>query len=271
MKSTLPKLVAFDLDGTLAESKQLLGKDMGDLLGKLLEKLPIAVMSGGSYPQFQKQFLASIPSDARLERLYLFPTNASELYQYVEGAWHASYDLELSPEEKEAIRNALTHALASTEVERDITTTWGEQIEDRGSEISFSALGQQAPISEKEKWDPERRKRTSLQEALQPLLPDFTIRIGGMTTIDIVRKGITKAYGIQKLAQITAIPIREMLYVGDALYPGGNDEVVKETEIPTFQVSSVAETALKIKSILEALSTHESVTTQKRPHLKEAL
>ncbi len=46
-----------------------------------------------------------------------------------------------------------------------IAETWGEQIEDRGSQITFSALGQQAPIEEKKKWDPDFTKREKIKSA----------------------------------------------------------------------------------------------------------
>jgi hypothetical protein len=41
-----------------------------------------------------------------------------------------------------------------------------------------------------------------------------------------------------------------MLYIGDALFPGGNDEVVKETGIETRQTSGPEETARIIRELL---------------------
>ena len=55
---------------------------------------------------------------------------------------------------------------------------WGEQIEDRGSQITFSALGQQAPLEEKEKWDPDFAKRKKIKAILDTLIPEFSVRIG---------------------------------------------------------------------------------------------
>ena len=82
-------------------------------------------------------------------------------------------------------------------------------------------------------------------------LPDFSVTEGGLTTIQITRKGITKAYGIRRLVELTKIPIAQMLYVGDALEEGGNDAVVKDTGVPTHQVFGPEETAGLITSLLK--------------------
>ena len=130
--------------------------------------------------------------------------------------------------------------------------TWGEQLEDRGAEIAFSALGQQAPLDAKEFWHREHEgARDDLRNALVKNLPDFSVTEGGLTTIQITRKGITKAYGIKRLSELTSIPIAQMLYVGDALEEGGNDAVVKDTGVPTHQVFGPEETAGLITSLLK--------------------
>ncbi len=72
----------------------------------------------------------------------------------------------------------------------------------------------------------------------------------GSTSIDVTRRGLTKAYGVRKLSEHLDIPISNMLYIGDALFPGGNDEVVKETSIETRATSSPEETARIIEEVL---------------------
>ena len=246
-----PKLVAFDLDGTLAESKQPVTPEMGVLLGKLLQKMPVAVMSGGAYYQFEKQLLPALPSDAPLPRLYLFPTSAGRCYVYKNGAWQTAYDHSFTEEEKNIILKALQEALVETGLNVPPSHLWGEQIEDRGSQISWSALGQQAPIEEKKKWDPDRKKRMPLRDAFLRRTSDFSVGVNATNTIDITRKGITKAYGIEELSKMSGIPISEMLYVGDALKEGGNDAVVIPTGVPTKEVAGPVETAQVIEDILK--------------------
>lgn len=244
------RAIIFDLDGTLTVSKSALTEEMGLLLAKLIEVVPVAVMSGGSYAQFQKQFLGGMPSNTDFTNLYLFPTCAAQCYTWKDGTWQSIYYLQLTPKEKEEILTALNESLQETGFDKPPAKLWGEQIEDRETQISWSALGQQAPYEEKKIWDPDRKKREPLQAALQKKLPNFSIKANATTTIDITRIGINKAYGVKKLSEILSVPISDMLYVGDALFPGGNDEVVKESGVPTKQVSGPDETAEIISNFL---------------------
>lgn len=244
------KAIIFDLDGTLAESKSPLAGEMGNLLARLLSEMPVAIMSGGSYAQFQKQLLSGMPADANCANLYLFPTNAAQCYSWRGGAWQSLYNNPFTPEERSRVLAALDESLRETGLDRPPAQLWGEQIEDRGAQITWSALGQRAPAEAKKGWDSSRAKRAPLQTALLTRLPDFSVRVNAGSSIDITRAGITKAYGVRKFSEMLPLPISDMLYVGDALFPGGNDEIVKETGIETRQVSNPAETAAVIEEIL---------------------
>ena len=245
-----PKLVAFDLDGTLAVTKQRMSADMGELLSQLLKKMSVAVMSGAGFPQFERQFFPAFPADADFTNLYLFPDNAAQCFVYREGSWKPQYDNAFTPAEREHVLKALDEALVETGMRDVPIRVWGERIEDRGAEIVFSGLGQEAPPEEKRKWDPTREKRKPLYDALTKKLPEFAIGLNAMTSIDITRKGITKAYGIRRLAELSGVAIAEMLYVGDALDEGGNDAVVKETGVQTHAVFGPEETAGLINTFL---------------------
>jgi phosphomannomutase len=247
-----PKLVAFDLDGTLAESKQPLSAEMVELLVKLLERVPVAVMSGASFAQFEKQFLPSLPETGRYSRLYLFPTNAAQCYVFKNNSWQKAYDRSFNIFEKGRILQALKEALEETGFADPPTPVWGERIEDRGAQISFSGLGQQAPLEAKKAWDPTGEKKRMIRDALARRLSDFSIVASGSTTVDITQKGINKAYGIRRLVEMTQISVAEMLYLGDALQEGGNDSVVKETGIHTLEVFGPDETAVVIEEILRS-------------------
>ncbi len=134
------------------------------------------------------------------------------------------------------------------------TKTWGETIEDRGSQITYSALGQQAPLDEKSKWDPDFAKRQKIKALLDVALPDFSVRLGGTTSIDVTLPGIDKAYGIRKLRDTLGITIGEMIYVGDALFPGGNDFPARSTGVVCIQVRDPNETKRVIEAITACLS-----------------
>jgi len=246
----MKKLAVFDLDGTLAESKSALDAEMATLLTALLGVVKVAIISGGDVTQFQTQVLAHLPQDDRFANLSLLPTNGTRFLQYSNG-WHKLYSEDLSEAQKQKIIGALNEAVASTGYRAE--KTWGEPIEDRESQITYSALGQQAPLDEKKKWDPDFAKRKKIKAVLDTLLPDFSVRLGGSTSIDVTLPGIDKAYGMRKLRDILGIATQDMIYVGDALFPGGNDYPVRETGAVCIQVRDPDETKRVIETIIACL------------------
>ncbi len=245
-----PRAVAFDLDSTLAVSKSPVTPHMGALLARLMATRPVAIMSGGKYAQFQKQVMTAFPENTNFENLYLFPNCAGYCYHYEDGEWKLLDDHSLTPEEQTTVRDALDISMKETGFDKPPEQVWGERIDFRGASFAFSSLGQEAPVEVKETWDPDKEKRRPLHTLLVARLPDFEIKMNAMTTIDITRKGVSKALGVRKFSELTGIPVEEMLYIGDALFPGGNDEVVKETGIQTRQTSGPEQTALYIEEIL---------------------
>jgi phosphomannomutase len=246
------KLIVFDLDGTLAGSKSPLDSEMSGLLHDLLLIVKVAVISGGDWPQFEKQLLYNLPHDERLANLSLLPTCGTKFYRYDSAAWKKIYSEDLTAEERDKILSSLTKAIISADFKTDKLR--GEQIEDRGSQITFSALGQKAPLEEKNKWDPDFSKRKKIKAILDTLIPEFSVRIGGSTSIDITKPGIDKAYGIRKLRDLLGISLKEMIYIGDALYVGGNDYPVKEAGVDCISVKDPNETKRVILTIIEHLA-----------------
>ena len=246
----MKKLIVFDLDGTLAESKSPLDPEMAKLLTALLTVVKVAVISGGNWPQFEKQVLANLPQDEHLKDLSLLPTCGTKFYEYA-GGWRKLYSEDFDDAQREKIVGSLKKALGEAGFE--IGKVWGETIEDRGSQITFSALGQQAPIEEKKQWDPDFAKRKKIKEFLDQLIPEFSVRLGGTTSIDITKPGIDKAYGIRKLRDTLGIAIDEMIFVGDALFPGGNDYPAKEAGALSIQVRDPHETKRVVETIIACL------------------
>lgn len=246
----MKKLIVFDLDGTIAESKLALDDEMSALLGDLLRIVRVAVISGGDWPQFEKQLISNLPRDAFLENLFLLPTCGTKFYEY-ESTWNKLYSDDFTDEEKKKIVSALKKAIGLSNDNGE--TVWGDQIEDRGSQITFSALGQQAPLGEKKQWDPDFAKRKQMKEFLDKSIPEFSVRLGGTTSVDITKQGIDKAYGIRKLRDILGVEIVEMIFVGDALFPGGNDYPAKEAGVVSIQVKGPQETKRVIQTIIACL------------------
>jgi len=250
-----PLLVAFDLDDTLAPSKSPIDPSMARLLVRLLDVVEVCIISGGQFQQFKQQVIDELPLDdpEALGRLHLMPTCGTQYYRYVgdnphESFWHQQYAENLTRDEKEAALTAIESEAKRLGLwEED---TWGDILEDRGSQVTFSALGQLAPIEAKKAWDPTGEKKNTLREAVQKLLPQLEVRSGGSTSIDVTRMGIDKAYGMNKLAELTEIPIDDMLFVGDRLDPDGNDYPVKTLGVPTHAVENWHDTAQFIEGFL---------------------
>jgi len=240
-------LIVFDLDGTLAESKSAIEPETATLIVALLDVVKVAIISGGDMPQFESQVLERLPHIDALKNLSLLPTCGTRFFQY-DGGWHKLYSEDLSQAQKQQIIGALQAAVAQSGFQA--TKTWGEPIEDRESQITYSALGQQAPLDEKKTWDPDFAKRQKIKAILDASLPEFSVRLGGSTSIDVTLPGIDKAYGIRKLRDILTIAIERMLYVGDALFPGGNDYPVRETGAACIQVDNPHETRRVIETII---------------------
>jgi HAD superfamily hydrolase (TIGR01484 family) len=244
----MKELIAFDLDGTLAESKQPLQDRAGQALADLLEVAQVAVISGGDWPQFDKQVASRLPERADRTKLWLMPTTGTKLYSYRDGEWRAVYAELFDDEHKRAIFSAFDAALRATGFVPE--QTWGERIEDRGSQITFSALGQQAPLDAKERWDPDFAKREVIQADLRRRLPGLSINIGGATSIDVTREGVDKAYGLKKLSDASGIALEAMLFIGDAIFPGGNDYPATELGLDTVRVRDPEETLSVIAAIV---------------------
>ena len=247
----MKKLIVFDLDGTLAVSKAALDAEMAGLLGRLLSVVKVAVISGGGWPQFEAQVLEKMANDPHLGNLSLLPTCGTKFYQY-DTDWKLLYAENFTAAEKHKIISSLQQV--TDHAGHRPKETWGEIIEDRDSQITFSALGQQAPIEAKEKWDPDFAKRQRMKAVLDQMIPEFSVRLGGTTSIDITKPGIDKAYGIRKLRDTLGIAIPEMIFIGDALFPGGNDYPAKEAGVLCIQVRDVEETKRVTEAILACLT-----------------
>jgi hypothetical protein len=250
------KLVVFDLDGTLAASKSSLDAEMASLLRDLLEVVNVAIISGGAWLQFERQVLSNLPKNAMLNKLSILPTCGTKFYQFKQ-EWKKLYSEDFTTDEKDKIVSSLKDAIAKAGYQ--VEKMWGDTIEDRGSQITYSALGQQAPLEQKEKWDADLAKRRKIKTTLDTLIPEFSVRIGGATSIDVTKPGIDKAYGIHKLRDILGISIKEMIYVGDALFAGGNDYPAKQAGVISIPVRGPDETKRVIEAVIACLGGDEQV------------
>jgi phosphomannomutase len=246
------KLVVFDIDGTLTPSKAVADREMISLLLRLLERRMVAVIGGGKYALFKEQLIDRMPRrDARLDRLFLFPTSSTAFYRFSRGGWRCVYEHVLSRADKKKIEDAFERVLEDVGYIHP-QKIYGVVLEDRRTQISFSPLGQKAPIPLKEAWKRKHNKlRARLARLLQGRLPGFKVRVGGLTTIDVTKKGIDKAYGIRQIEKQLHVFRKDMLFVGDAIFPGGNDYAIVRTGVDYVKVGGPEETKKIIKKIIE--------------------
>lgn len=257
----MKKLIAFDLDGTLAPSKSTLPERMASLMDKLLEKYEVCVISGGKYELFQTQVLTQITKDpALLKKLHLMPTSGTRYYTYDSPSndWEMKYAENFSSEQKQEIIKALEEGLEESGYKAE--KTYGPTIEDRDSQVTLSILGQEivAELGEeglhiKESFDPDGVKKMKIREIVAPKIPDFEVRAAGATSIDVTLPGVDKAYGMNKLMEATGHSKEDILYLGDKIIPGGNDYAVEQMGIDCISVRSWEDTAYAVEALVKVV------------------
>ncbi len=252
------KIVVFDLDGTLTESKANLDPEMALLLSRLLSHRIVMVIGGGNLPQFKKQFLRYLKcSTAELKNLFLAPTSGASLYRYRGNDLRQIYRYTLSAQEKKKIMSAFIRAVRESGYIKP-SKIYGPLFEDRQSQITFSAVGQKASPEKKKEWNAAfQALRVRIAAMLAKRLPDFEVRMGGLTSIDVTRKGIDKVYGISRMLKEAGCSRKDMVYVGDALYKGGNDYVVAAAGMKAIGVKDWEETKIFIRALLASVRSSE--------------
>jgi phosphomannomutase len=255
----MKKVIAFDLDGTLAPSKSPIEDKMSELLAQLVKKYQVCVISGGKYGQFEKQLIGNLHvNNEDLNHLHVMPTCGTQYYRFdnVKDKWQQMYAENIPEKDKKRIFGAIEKVIDDLGYREK--KLYGEIIEDRGSQITFSALGQDIVehlgpkgVELKEAWDPEGKKKLKLRDYIAEIVPDYEVRAGGATSIDITRPGIDKAYGMEKIKQEIDVSDEEILFIGDKLQEGGNDYPVKAMGIDCIEVKGWEETALVIETILK--------------------
>lgn len=246
------KVIAFDLDDTLAVTKSPISDRMSELLVQLLDAYDVCIISGGKFDQFKRQVVDRLEATPRqLSRLHLMPTCGTRYFRYDEIAadWQQQYAEDLTDDEKKLI-------ITTLETEAKAVGLWeanpyGAIIEDRGSQVTYSALGQEAPADKKYEWaEKNADAKQVLRQRVADALPDLEVRLGGSTSVDITRIGIDKAYGMKKLLEALDIGKDDVLFIGDKLQEGGNDYPVKAFGIDCIAVDRWEDTALVLEGIL---------------------
>ena len=218
----MKKIICFDLDGTLAPSKERLDDGMVELVNQLLEKYYMSVITWWWPDRFQRQIFDYITTDEKLLNKFIAcPNCGTKMLRFENGEWNKLYSLDFTPEEKKKILDSMNEVMDLLSL-RPEKTRW-DIVEDRWSQITFSALWQNAPLQEKQYWDPDFKKRNVIKAELEKRIPEFSINSGWTTSIDITMKWVDKAFAIKKIMEKNPFKLEDILFIWDAVFPWWND------------------------------------------------
>jgi phosphomannomutase len=228
------KVLAFDLDGTLAESKQIIPDKIAAKLNKLLDSYTVAIVTGGTFEQVQKQVVSKLDNPVGLE---VFSCSGATYHIYGMDGLVKIYEHMIKDDDRWEIQSQIEAAARKLGYWIDITH--GNAFEFRGSQFTWSACGQLAAVEVKSGYDPTGAKRKAIIEQLN--LPGFDIRIGGMTSIDVSIKGYDKGYAMEVLTK-SGYKLDDIIYFGDQFGPDGNDLPVRKAGVLCYTVKNWGET-----------------------------
>lgn len=220
------------MDQTIAPARQPILPEMYELLNALPHD--IVIVSGqevakigwqsNNLPSYTLGQNGNHATDVQNNELWNIPldeAHRAEIMQHIQ-----------------AIIDALDH---------DLNYDW-TPIEDRGSQITFSPIGNTAPVELKMAYDPDRKKREALIAKVPFVSDELVVKIGGSTSLDYIHKDRHKGANVQKLIDLLGWNKDECVYFGDGLYPGGNDEAVIGV-IDTVAVDDHMDTYRKLREM----------------------
>ena len=249
----MKKVLAFDIDQTLNVAKTPITDDIAGLLVQCLDHFEICPISGQKFDQFLIQIVDRLPNptEEQLSHLHLFVAQGTQYYRHENGEWEQVYNYPLTDEQVAKITKTIETAAKELGFwEEDKLKPGDEIIENRLSQVTFSALGQKAGTEEKYAWDPDHKKREQIVARCKEISPEFEYEIGGTTSINAITPGMNKVFGMTHLLKELNVKKDDILYFGDMTQPGGNDYPVVEMGIDTITVRNHEDTAFALRGIL---------------------
>ncbi|MBP5204715.1 HAD-IIB family hydrolase [Candidatus Saccharibacteria bacterium] len=256
------KVLSFDIDQTLNIAKTPITDDIAELLIRCSDYYEICPISGQKFDQFLIQIVNPMLDNgvkpAQLTHLHLFVAQGTQYYiyenksdKYDEKNWKQVYNYPLTDEQVKKISETIEKSARELGYwEEDKLQPGDEIIENRLSQVTFSALGQKAGTEEKYAWDPDCKKREKIVARCKELAPEFDYEIGGTTSINAITPGMNKEFGMTHLLEELKVTKDEILYFGDMTQPGGNDYPVVQMGIDTITVRNHEDTGYALRGIL---------------------
>jgi len=234
----------FDLDDTLTRSRSEATPEMTGLLhGLRNSSRTVTVVSGARIEQIRKQIPDMWMGDGG--DYSALAQNGNMAY---DGRGAIVWERMLSQEQRAEILTYIETVLQRADLrypDKD------DLVQDRGAQISFSLYGHNAPLEEKEAYDPTMSRRKAILEKFPFVSATVEVKIGGTTTFDFFAKGFNKGKNITDFIALPQFgwPKDDCVYFGDRLEPGGNDETVVGI-IDTFPVKNAEDCAGVLRGIL---------------------
>ena len=263
----MKKVLAFDIDQTLNVAKTPIPDEIADLLIRCLDHFKICPISGQKFEQFLIQIVDRLVergvTPVQLSNLHLFVAQGTQYYAYrpamdastySSDSWRQVYNYPLTDEQVAKITTTIETAARELGFwEADKLAPGDEIIENRLSQVTFSALGQHAGTEAKYAWDPDCKKREKIVARCKELAPEFDYEIGGTTSINAITPGMNKVFGMTHLLEELHVDKSDIFYFGDMTQPGGNDYPVVQMGVDTITVRSHEDTAYALRGILGVL------------------
>jgi len=252
----MKKVLAFDIDQTLNVAKTPITDEIAELLVKCLDHFEVCPISGQKFDQFLIQIVDRLPHPTakQLSHLHLFVAQGTQYYRHNGTDWKQVYNYPLTDEQVAKISATIEKAARELGYwEEDKLAEGDEIIENRLSQVTFSALGQKAGTEAKYAWDPDHKKREQIVARCKELSPEFDYEIGGTTSINAITPGMNKVFGMTHLLEELSVEKKDILYFGDMTQPGGNDYPVVQMGIDTITVRNHEDTAYALRGILGVL------------------
>ena len=251
----MKKVLAFDIDQTLNVAKTPINDEIADLIIRCLDHFEICPISGQKFEQFLIQIVDRLKdrgvTPEQLKHLHLFVAQGTQYYRFSGADWEQVYNYPLTDEQMAKISATIEQSARELGYwEEDKLAPGDEIIENRLSQVTFSALGQKAGTDEKYAWDPDHKKREKIVARCKEIAPEFDYEIGGTTSINAITPGMNKTFGMTHLLEELNVEKSDILYFGDMTQPGGNDYPVVEMGIDTITVRSHEDTAYALRGIL---------------------
>jgi phosphomannomutase len=251
----VPRCIVFDLDGTLTGSKVPIERPMAETLLELVRRLDVGIVTGGRYRLIKVQVLPYLDelgwSDDDRRRLHLLPACGTQRRRWDGRTWHQEFREDLDPIDRERVPDVLTRAAQDLGLFE--SRHWGDYIDDRGGQITYSVFGQQAPLEVKQAWDPDGTKKERIRLLAAERLPHLSVVSGASSSIDVTRPGRDKAFGVERLAAALGVRLEQLVFVGDRLQDGGNDASLRRLPVALVSVRRPSDTLTWAREVVDRL------------------